>query len=467
MLATAMTIFALPLSIANGAPVGSPVSIIRNITVSGSNVTGLNYKDGVIWATNYGSSKVDRFDATTGAAIGSSITVGTRPVAPIEVNGHLFVPASGSNTVTDIDMATATVTRTITLGGSNISSLNYDGTYIWATSFNGAIAQRFNPTTGVVGSSIPVGSSPGTAIMANGLLYVSATGTNTVTAIDMSTATVSWTASLSNSNIASLAYDGTYIWATVFSAAKVARLNPATGALVGYTATGSNPTNIVSANGSIWVGNTGADTVTQINPSTGAVIRNISQGGSNISSLNFDGDVIWATNFNGNFVSMIDTNTGTVSSTKPTVGSRPVVTLIVDNNVSAHPAAVQSLRFLALHRRQRLQLRQPPPQLWRRQPHLSRLQPLRRQQLLYQTHLQLLHQQQSQRLRHKKLTLLTQSKLRHLSHGRHRAPLRQVLRLRRQQQLQFLKLPMLIRVRPQSWSMELKQLRQSLEAIIS
>jgi Glutamine cyclotransferase len=329
-----LTVISLPLRTAQSAPVGSPVSVTRSITMTGSNITGLHYKDGVIWTTSYNNHRVERINATTGALIGSHIPVGANPGAPIEVNGHLFVPSAGSATVTDIDMSTATVTRTITLPGSNISSLNYDGTNIWALSFNGAHVQRFNPSTGaLVGSTIPVGASPGMAIMADGHLFVSASGSNTVTDINMSTATVTRTITLSNSNISALHHDGTTLWASVFTGSKVARIDPATGTVLGYSATSSNPTNIISANGDIWVGSTGTANVTRINASTGAVIGNISQGGANISSLRYDGESIWATNFNNSYVSIIDAATGTVSATKPAVGSRPVVTLIVDNNV--------------------------------------------------------------------------------------------------------------------------------------
>lgn len=334
-----MTMVTLPLTVANGAPVGTPVSVTRTITMQGSGVSGLHHKDGVIWASLYNSSQVERFNASTGSVIGSPITVGANPVSGIEVDGKLYIPAAGSNTVSVIDMATATVVRTVTLPGSNIATLNYDGINIWALSFNDAHVQRFNPSTGaLVGSTIPVGSQPGMALMANGRLYVSASGSNTVTDINMSTATVAHTISLNGSNISALHHDGTTLWASVFNNAQVARINPSNGTVLGYTNVGQQPTNIISANGSVWVGSTGSDLVTQINPSTGAVIRNISQGGSNISSLNYDGEVIWATNFHGNFVSMINTTTGAVSNTKPATGTLPVVTLIIDNKVWVGPA---------------------------------------------------------------------------------------------------------------------------------
>jgi uncharacterized protein YjbI with pentapeptide repeats len=316
----------------NGAPIGSPVSVTRNITMGGSNISNLLYDGTYIWVVEWSSNKVERINPSTGAIVGSPISVGTNPGAAVIVNGHLFV-GNGSNTVTDIDMSNASVTRTITLTGSNISRLVYDGTYVWAISWSSSRAERFNPSTGaLVGSPLTVATNPSMGTIANGHLFVTGTSGNTITDIDISTGTVTRTITLSGSNLASSMFDGTNLWVTLFNDAKVARINPTTGSVLGYTNVGTRPTNVILANGSVWVGATGSDVVTQIDLA-GSVLRTISLGGNNISNLVYDGAVIWAPNYNGAFISQINATTGSVSATAPSVGSNPGAIAIVNNSI--------------------------------------------------------------------------------------------------------------------------------------
>ena len=319
-------------SSAQGAPIGSPVSVTRNITMGGSNISNLLYDGTYVWVVEWSSNKVERINPSTGAIVGSPISVGANPGAAVMVNGHLFV-GSGSNTVTDIDMSTASVTRTITLTGSNISRLVYDGTSIWALSWSSSKAERFNPTTGaLVGSAVSVATNPSMGTIINGHLFVTGTSGSTVTDIDISTGAVTRTITLSGSNLASSMFDGTNLWVTLFNDAKVARINPTTGAILGYTNVGTQPTNVILANGSIWVGATGSDVVTQID-SAGTVLRTISLGGSNISNLVYDGAVIWAPNYGSAFISQINATTGAVIGTALTTGSNPGAIAIAGNSI--------------------------------------------------------------------------------------------------------------------------------------
>ena len=319
-------------SSAQGAPIGSPVSVTRNITMGGSNISNLLYDGTYVWVVEWSSNKVERINPSTGAIVGSPISVGANPGAAVMVNGHLFV-GSGSNTVTDIDMSTATVTRTITLTGSNISRLVYDGTSIWALSWSSSKAERFNPSTGaLVGSAVSVATNPSMGTIINGHLFVTGTSGSTVTDIDVSTGAVTRTITLSGSNLASSMFDGTNLWVTLFNDAKVARINPTTGAILGYTNVGTQPTNVILANGSVWVGATGSDAVTQID-SAGTVLRTIRLGGSNISNLVYDGAVIWAPNYRDAFISQINATTGAVIGTALTTGSNPGAIAIAGNSI--------------------------------------------------------------------------------------------------------------------------------------
>ena len=333
LVVVAIGVVTFPQAIVHGAPIGSPVSVTRNISMTGTNISNLVYDGTYVWSVSYSSNVVERINPSTGALVGSPIAVGANPGATLIVNGHLFVANSGTNTVTDINMSTATVTRTITLTGNNIAGLVYDGTYVWAISWGSSKAERFNPSTGaLVGSALNVAPNPGMGLLVDGHLFIPGSGGSTVTDINVSTATITRTITLAGSNLASIGYDGTNLWVTQFNNSNVARFSPGTGVILGYTSTGSNPTNVIFANGSIWVGATGTDTVTQIQ-TNGTVVRTIHLGGSNISNLVYDGAVIWAPNFNGAFISQINASTGSVDANTPTVGSNPGAVVFVDNSV--------------------------------------------------------------------------------------------------------------------------------------
>lgn len=327
-------LFFVPLSPVRGAPVGSPVSIARNITMSGSNISNLIYHNGTVWALQFNSAQVERFDASTGALIGSPIPVGAQPTQAVIANGRLFVGGAGSRVITKINLTTAVVEASYTLSGGGTSALHFDGTHIWALSYNNAWVERFDPVTGaIVGSTISVGSSPGTMTAADGHLFVTTQSSGYLTDIDMSTATQVRTISLSGGDISAVAFDGTTLWASVFGRAEVARINPSTGTVLGYVSVGSNPTNIVFSGSHAWVGSTGSDSVTKINKSTGSVSATVRLGGGNISNLAYDGEIVWATNYGGNFVSRIDADTATAFNETFATGAQPGSILIHENDV--------------------------------------------------------------------------------------------------------------------------------------
>jgi streptogramin lyase len=149
---------------------------------------------------------------------------------------------------------------------SNISNLIYDGTNIWATSFNTAKVYSFNPTSHIVSTTVlPVGNNPVKTLIVGDFLFVAATGGNTVTKINTKTNSVSATVTLSGaSNISNLIYDGTNIWATSYGTAKVYSFNP-TSLAVSATVlnAGSNPVKALIVGDFLFVAATGSNTVTK------------------------------------------------------------------------------------------------------------------------------------------------------------------------------------------------------------
>lgn len=117
----------------------------------------------VAYVTNSGSANVSVVDTAT-AAVLTTISVGLTPeqiaVAP---NGlRAYVANTGSNTVSVIDTATNTVTTTIPVGQRpDFLAVSPDGISVYVPNqTSNTVSVIATATNSVVGSPIPVGTSP-------------------------------------------------------------------------------------------------------------------------------------------------------------------------------------------------------------------------------------------------------------------------------------------------------------------
>jgi streptogramin lyase len=316
--------------------------ISNKVLLSGANNISNVYYDGTnLWAVSFGSNQVFKINPITGVVDGNPLTVGSQPSFVLAVGDFLFVAATGTNTVTKINMKSNSVVGTVTLGGNNISYLTYDGTKIWATSFSAAKVYSFDPTTLAVSlTSLTVGAQPVKNIVVGDFLFVAATGSTTVTKIDMKSNSVVGTVTLGGSNISNLIYEQGTIWATSYSAAKVYSFDPTTLAVSSTVLTvGSNPGALSAVGDFLFVSATGANAsslnhVTKINMKTNSVSANIKlQDASNISNLIYDGKNLWAVSFGTGKIYQINPTDNSVSTTLLSVGSNPANAVQIDNNI--------------------------------------------------------------------------------------------------------------------------------------
>ncbi|MEK7299303.1 MAG: hypothetical protein AAB066_05375, partial [Candidatus Margulisiibacteriota bacterium] len=99
---------------------------------------GNNY----VWVVNYHSNTVTKYNASTGALVGSPITVGTNPVAICYLSStvppSIWVANYGSNNVSRINTSTFAVDATVTVGTKPIDiGADLTSTSVW-TANNGA-----------------------------------------------------------------------------------------------------------------------------------------------------------------------------------------------------------------------------------------------------------------------------------------------------------------------------------------
>ena len=159
-------------------------SVTATVTLSGaSNISNLVYDGTNIWATSFSTAQVYSFNPTSLAVSATVLSVGGNPVKNLVVGDFLFVAATGSNTVTKINMKTNAVTANISLpDASNISNLIYDGKNLWAVSFGTGKIYQINPTDNSVSTTLlSVGSNPANAVQVENNIWVAGTGDNSVT----------------------------------------------------------------------------------------------------------------------------------------------------------------------------------------------------------------------------------------------------------------------------------------------
>jgi outer membrane autotransporter protein len=320
---------------------------------------------GVLTGINNSPGYVSFFDSQTNAPVGSPLTVGNQPWgSAVTPDGRYAYTANvGSNTLTVIDMASRSVTGTISgvgIGPSNVT-VSPDGKFVYVANQNSNNVSIVDVATSqVVGSPISVGNTPlGIAVTPDGkFLYVSSFFDGAVKVIDTSTRTVVATIPGVGSNSFNLAIspNGQFAYVVNEFSNNVSVINTATRQVVNTVGVGFAPLGIAfTPDGKFaYVANQG-DSVSVVNTATQTVVDTISVGfGSAIDvSITPDGKFAYITVLDA--VEIINLATNTVVGSIPFGGGAANQTgsflspnIIVANGGPlsvANDAALSSLGF--------------------------------------------------------------------------------------------------------------------------
>jgi YVTN family beta-propeller protein len=118
-----------------------------------------------------------------------------------------------------------------------------------------------------------------------------------------------------------LAYGDGSVWAVDSTGGTLARINPATHAIVDQIQVGSAPSAVTLTGGNVWVANSGDGTVSQVNTAADRVVQPIVVGNDPVAIASGPSGV-WVANEGDDTVQQIDPVTGKVTRTVP-VGGRP------------------------------------------------------------------------------------------------------------------------------------------------
>ena len=203
------------------------------------------------------------------------------------------------------------------------------GLLIWQPWLKPALAAMTDNSVGlieggrnVITASIVVGDRPGGLVVSDGSLWVTNTGSDTVSQIDMGTGTATKEIDVGHDPIGIAAADGT-IWVANSGERSISRINAATARLVDSIAVGNGPIAIAAGEGSVWVANTGDSTIQRIDTASGDAGERIPVAARPVAIAAGDSGV-WVASADGAVISHVDPATGLTLAAPIALASRPV-----------------------------------------------------------------------------------------------------------------------------------------------
>ena len=240
-----------------------------------------------------------------------------------------YIPNSGSNNVSVINLLTNTVIGNINVGDKPIGvAVSKDGNRAYVVNQESSNVSVINTHDNTFIGSFPVGSSPiGIAISPNGnIAYTASIDSNLVTVSNTtSMTTIATIATGTSPFFVAITPDGSKVYVTNNSSNNVNVISTSTNTITATIAVGNSPRGIaVSIDGSkVYVVNSGSNNVSVINTSTNTVIATIPVGNFPIGVVaSPDGSRVCVSNNTSNTVSIINTTSNTVVLTIP-VGTAP------------------------------------------------------------------------------------------------------------------------------------------------
>jgi len=280
----------------------------------------------VLFATR-GSSQLARIDFNGVGAINplsgrilSEVVPSTRP-GRLAVDGDVVWSANQSDdTVSRIDLSTASVVQTIPVGSSP-SGIAVGGGAVWVADNLDGTVSRIDPRANKRVQTIRVGDGPTAVAFGLGSVWVSNAGDRTVAGLDPRTGKVRVRIQ-TGADGQGLAVGAGSLWVLDESSNRVVRIDARAHRVVAAVPVGMGPIAVTYAFGSVWTANSFDGTVSRVDPQTNVVTGTTDVGGSPLG-IAAAGGLLWVADGSAARVLAIDPATNLVTR-RVDVGSTPV-----------------------------------------------------------------------------------------------------------------------------------------------
>jgi outer membrane autotransporter protein len=295
-----------------------------------------------LYVPNTGSNSVTVIDTPTNTTVPPAIAVGSGP-ATAAVRGDeslVYVANAGGNTVSVIDTSTNTLVATVGVGNTPSGvAVSPNGTRAYVTNQADATVSVINTTTNTVVATVNVGLQPIlVAVSPDGTrAYVANQADNNVSVIDTATNAVVATVGVGvGPTGVAISPNGTRAYVTNQNGVSqsVSVIDTATNTVVATVGVGAAPIGVaVSPDGTrVYVANNSSNSVSVIDTATNTVVATVGVG-SQPRGVAFspDGTRAYVTNANDGNVSVIDTATNTVVGAPIPAGNVPQILGVCSN----------------------------------------------------------------------------------------------------------------------------------------
>jgi YVTN family beta-propeller protein len=253
----------------------------------------------------------------------TTIAVGNTPTGIALTPTTAYVANAFSSSLSEINLATNTVTSTIALGaGPQGVAVTPNGSQVFTANPGSNTVSAITTATGAV-TSIPVDTYPfDLAVTPNGqYLYVTNVTADAVDLIDIdSYGDEPDTSEVFDTETKGLAVspNGNLLFVTLPQVNEVAAFNATNFDFINEYAVGSDPDSVAFSPNSnyAYVTNEGSNTVSVLNSSSGALVATVPVGSSPADvAVSPDGAQVYVNNYNSGNLSVISTATNTVTAT--------------------------------------------------------------------------------------------------------------------------------------------------------
>ena len=231
-------------------------TITDSITSFTDGPTSVELVNGAVWVGNSQHfSEMQFIDENTDAVTSSSgLDVATLGGQEIAFDGSAVWVISGNASLLKLDANTATVLDTVSVG-SNLRSVIFDGTSIWAASMGDGTISKVDPSTDQVLATISIGDGSGPSALAfddTGDIWVSDAFDSTVVHVDAVNNVVLASLPLGGFSMAITAGAG-FVWVATIEPGVVHKIDPATNQQVAAISVGYDIYGMLFDGADVWV----------------------------------------------------------------------------------------------------------------------------------------------------------------------------------------------------------------------